>query len=341
MNIMKSLATIAIFLMCANNSWAQQDKAETTPQTARQALMEMFFSKAEGTFAKHLPAATIAALEKAGVLTTIQQYSAMLHAMQTQGKSVETFDTGSVLLTTEDPKTGEKSDITVENDSLQGDQDDIELTFHGYKNGQEQRTPFMPHLTFSMKMESGVWKLNEISMTMHLPLADPDLLKAFTENMKSHQQLGSSGGSFHNDGGSHVDFAPHAETSVSFQPANDAQVIAAMRNIVNAENVYSGTYHAVGYTCTLSDLDGFGGGAPNEHQAMLINSGLAGGHKYGYVFTLSGCGVPPAKSFTLTAAPGGNLYGSHPAYCTDQNGAIKYSADGNAARCQNNGMPVQ
>ena len=48
------------------------------PQTARQALMEMFFSKTQGTFAKHLPAATRTALEKSGALANLQQYSLLV-----------------------------------------------------------------------------------------------------------------------------------------------------------------------------------------------------------------------------------------------------------------------
>ena len=58
------------------------------------------------------------------------------------------------MLAGEDPKTGQKVEITVENDALNGDQDDIELSFQMYKNGQVQRTPFMPQMTFSMKKEA-------------------------------------------------------------------------------------------------------------------------------------------------------------------------------------------
>jgi hypothetical protein len=49
-----------------------------------------------------------------------------------------------------------------------------------------------------------------------------------------------------------------------------------MRAILTAEIAYATSYQGC-FTCTLSDLDGFGGGEPNEHQAMLINSGLASG----------------------------------------------------------------
>jgi type IV pilus assembly protein PilA len=299
---------------------------QTAPQTARQALLEMFFSKTPGTLAMHLPMATRAALEKSGALKSMQQYSLLMSEMKTQGWNVQTFETGSVLLTSEDPKTGQKADITVENDALRGDQDDIELTFHMYKNGQEQPSPFHSLITFSMKQEAQLWTLNEISVTIRVPLADPAFLKAITEKMTP--QAGAAGG-----------FTPRPENSA--QPGgSDAAVVAAMRTILTAEIAYASAYPNVGYSCTLSDLDGFGGGQPNEHQAMLINSGLASGKKYGFVFTLSGCGATPATSFHLTAAPNGNSYGRK-AFCADQSAVIRSSSDGNPATCLASGAPLQ
>jgi hypothetical protein len=322
---MRSLAlSLAVLILCGAGSSAQQ--TEVTPQTARQALMEMFFSKTPGTFVKHLPAVTRAALEKSGALASLQQYSTMLNQLQTQGQNVQTFETGSIMLMAEDPKTGQKADVMVENDTLRGDQDDIELTFHVSKNGQEQRTPFMPQTTFSMKQESQVWKLYEISVTIHLPLADSDLLKALTERMTPHSNAQGA-------------FVPRSEVSV--QPAgNDSAVVASMRTIVAAELTYSKSYPATGFTCTLSNLDGFGGGEANEHQAMLINSGLASGKRFGFVFVLSECAGTPATSFHLTAAPNGNSYGRK-AFCADQSGLIRSADDGNPATCLTSGAPVQ
>jgi hypothetical protein len=121
---------------------------------------------------------------------------------------------------------------------------------------------------------------------------------------------------------------------------NDAMVVAAMRTILTAEVTYASAYPNVGFTCALSDLDGFGGGAPNEHQAMLINSGLASGKRFGFVFTLSGCGGAPATGFHLTAAPNGNSYGRK-AFCADQSAVIRSSNDGNPGTCVASGAPVQ
>ena len=307
--------SLAVLILWATHSFARQ--SAVPPQTARQALVEMFFSKAQGTFAKHLPAATRTALEKSGTLANLQQYSLLVSQLQTQSQNIQTFDTGSVMLAGEDPKTGQKVEITVENDALNGDQDDIELSFQIYKNGQVQRTPFMPQMTFSMKKEAQLWTLSEISITLHLPLADPDLLQALTENMKPQPRQTTIS--------SRVESAPQSA-------GTDAQVIAAMRSIVSAEATYASTYTTVGFTCTLSNLDGFGGGQPNERQAMLISSGLASGKRYGYIFTLSECNGTPATAYHLTAMPNENSFGGK-AYCADQSGVIRPSEDGNPATC--------
>ena len=320
---MRKSLCLAVAVLCAGIAQGQQ--AAAAPQTARQALIEMFFSKTPGMFAKHLPAATIAALEKSGALANLQQYSTFITQLQAQGHTIQTFETGSVLLASEDAKTGQKAEITVENDTLRGDQDDIELMIHATKDGQEPMSPFMPQMVFSMKQEAAIWKLNEISFTIHVPLADPKFLAAITQKMTP--QVGSAA------------LTQHGEVS-SALAGSDANVLAAMRMILTAEVTYAATYPTVGFTCTLSDLDGFGGGQPNEHQAMLINSGLASGKRYGFVFTLSGCGAAPASAFHLTAVPNANTFGRK-AFCADQSAVIRSSANGNAAACLASGVPVQ
>lgn len=320
-------AIIFCHLVSSGKLFAEQSEAPG-PQTARQALLEMFFSKSSGTFMKHLPAATRAVLEKASTSAGVDRYAMLSGQWQSQLKHLQTFETGSVLLTTEDPKTSAKTEVIVENDALRGDNDDIEVTFQTYKNGTPKRTPFMPHITFAMKIESGVWKLNEVSLTVHLPLADPDLLKTISDAAKAQPLRASAS-----------PVSPPGFTPAAHIAGNDAAVVKAMRSIVTAEATYARTYRSVGYTCTLSDLDGFGSGEPNPHQAMLINAGLAGGRRYGYEFRLSQCGGTPASSFALTAAPSGSGFGQR-AYCADQTGAVRYSADGNPASCFASGTPA-
>jgi len=323
---MRKLSLLTIVTLWIVGAAAQQ---AATPQTARQALLEMFFSKTPGTFVKHLPVVTREAFEKSGAMANFPQYSLIASQLEANGKNIHTFETGSVLLAGEDPKTGQKVEITVVNDALRGDQDDIELSFQTYKDGQPQRVPFMPRMTFSMKQEAHIWKLNEISVTVRVPLADRDVLTAFTESMQKA----------HSAAATNASFTPRSEAPVQ-SAGTDAQVLKAMRTILTAEVTYSVTYPNAGFSCTLSDLDGFGGGEPNEHQAMLIDSGLAGGRRYGYVFAVSGCGGTPAKTFHLSATPNSNTFGRK-AFCADQSNVIRSSDDGNPATCLASGTPVQ
>jgi hypothetical protein len=323
---MTRIAALLILPALAATPARTQSSETSTPQTARQALIEMFSLKTPGTFVKHLPAATLIALETSGALQTLQQYATFSSQLHTTGNQVETFATGPILLATNDPKTGQKLEVLVGNDSLQGDEDNIELSFRTYKDKQVQRTPFMPRITFAMKKESGIWKLNEILVSVRLPLADPDFLKSITDNIKSRAAAATT------------PMRIQTQTSATTY-GTDATVTAAMRTILTAETTYRSSYPGVGYTCTLSDLDGFGGGAPNEHQAMLIASGLASGKKFGYMFTLSGCTGTPPTGFHLVAVPGGNSFGRH-AYCADQSGAIRHSADGNPDTCLASGVPL-
>ncbi len=330
---MRQLAAVILSLILGSAGlWAKNGTQEAS-QTARQALMEMFFSKESGTFLKHLPAATRATLENSGALASLQQYSVLAGQLQTQGKRFQTFEAGPVMLATEDPKTGQKVEIVVDNDSLRSDQDDIELSFHTYKDNQAQRTPFMPRVVFSMKMESGLWTLNEIAFTINLPLADPDFLKGISDRMKASAAVASP--QIHGQG---MGQGPKQIPTGTL--GSDASALAAVRRILTAETTYAATYPALGYTCTLSDLDGFGASEANEHQAMLISSGLASGKHQGFNFSLSGCAGTPAASFRLTAAPIGDSYGRR-AFCADQSGAIRSSADGSAATCLSTGTPVK
>ena len=322
---MRRFTNLLLTVALAATSAAQSQPATAAPQTARQALLEMFFSKTPGTFAKHLPAATLNALQKSSAFASLQAYSMLASQLQTQGGSFETFETGRILVAANDPQSGKKFEMIVENDSLRGEEDEIEVSFLTYKEQQVQRAPFLPRMMFVMKSEAGVWKLNEISITVRLPLADPDFLKGIEEGIKA----------------SAAKAAPNGIPATPNNLGNDAAVATAMRSILNAENTYSNTYRAVGFTCILADLDGFGGAEANEHQAMLISSGLASGRKFGYTFTLSGCGGSPATSFHLSAAPAGaNNFGKR-AYCADQSGALRYSSDGNPATCFASGLPAQ
>lgn len=320
---MRRLLSVGTALLLSS-AWAG---AQDAPQTPRQALMEMLFSKEPGTFMKHLPSVTRAALEKSGTQSNLQPYAMFTSQLQAQGKSFQTFETGPVLVATADPKTGQKFEVVVESDAKRGDRDDIELSFRTYKDNVAQKSPFIPRLVCSMKMEAGHWTLNEIAFSLHVPLDDPEVWKDLKDRMQPHTASATP----------QIQMQSQGQTLAS--PSNDGIALAAVRKILAAETTYASTYSSVGYTCTLSDLDGFGAAEANQHQAMLIGSSLASGKHQGYSFSLTGCAGAPAAHFRLTATPIGESYGRR-AFCSDESGAVRASADGNPATCASSGTVV-
>jgi len=328
---MRKLAVILISCLLSSAAVWAKSSAQQTSQTARQALIEMFFSKESGSLLKHLPAVTRAALEKAGVMQNLRQYGLLVSQLQTQGKTLQTFETGPVILSTDDSKTGQKTEIAVESDTPEGDQENLQLSIRTYKDGRPQRTPLMPVIVFAMQIESGVWTLNEVGVTMRMSLTDPELLKSITEGVKARAAVPPQ-----------LAMQAAGQAAMQRPPStfgSEGNALTAVRKILAAETTYAATYPAVGFTCNLAELDGFGATEANEHQAMLIDSGLASGRQHGYAFTLSGCTGAPAAAFHLTAAPIGEGFGRR-GFCADQSGAIRSSAPENAATCQVSGTPV-
>ena len=305
--------------------------AQPARQTARQALLEMFFGQ-PGSFEKHLPKVTLAALNQVnGGTSQLAMFSMIASQMSKQG-SLQTFDAGSTLVAVEDPKAHTKFEINLEKDDLRGNEDEIEVSFRAEKDGVVQDSHMSPRLTFLMKSEAGVWKMYDISFRITVPLADPEFLKSVVDNLKQRQNMMTAAAT--------PPPAPNVYTTsgAPIQPANENGAINSLRTIVTAEVTYATTYPARGYTCFLSDLDGFGQGSPNEHQAMLIESRLASGKKNGYVFTVSGCGSDPVMHFQIVAVPAS---GQGRAFCSDESAVIRFASNGNGEACLHTGRPLQ
>lgn len=320
---------IVLFLLGAISATAQPAR-----QTARQALLEMFFGQ-PGSFEKHLPKVTIAALNQVNGGTSQLAMFSMIASQMTKQGTLQTFDAGSTLLSLEDPKVQSKVEMIIEKDDLRGNEDEIELSFRAEKNGVVQDSHMSPRLTFLMKSEGGVWKLNDISFRITVPLADPDFLKAVVDGMKQRQAAMASA-----SGSPSASPTPNVYTTSGtlVPPANESGAVASLRTILTAEITYATTYPARGYTCFLSELDGFGQGTPSEHQAMLIESRLASGKKNGYVFTVAGCGVDPVTHFQIVAVPAS---GQGRAFCSDESGVIRFAANGSGETCVHSGRPLQ
>lgn len=218
---------------------------------------------------------------------------------------VETFDTGSTFLTAIGPSGGnyEKMDITVERDDLVGDEDQIELALHLISDGKEETLlPMVLRFTFSLKMESEVWRLSEVGATVRFPLADPVFLKDVEERQfRQNEQI----------------------------------ALWSVRAVIAAEKSYQSARG--GFACKLSALGSAGKEAGATKRVYLYDSQLAGGKKNGYIFAISEC---DSSHYRIAAEPEAPDSGQR-AFCSDDSGTVRASADGKAATCMVSGEVVE
>jgi len=299
----------ALAIVLSSSAGAETSPSQAAPpQTARQALIEMFFGEAPNHLEKHLPDVTRQTLDKLAE-TNGQNVRGLFSGLAEQAKAgrakLETLETGSTFLTFEAPVGGlfEKFVLTVEQDDLAGDEDHIELTPHMFKDGKEETLlPIILRLTFSMKMESDVWRLSQVGATFHLPLEDPAFLKGLEE-----YQLRQS----------------------------EEMAIWSVRNVVTAEKSHQSAEG--GFACTLSALGSGGQGTGARKRVYLYDSQLASGKKNGYIFTISGCDT---SHYRIGAEPVVPDSGQR-AFCSDESGTVRASADGKAATCVASGEIVE
>lgn len=296
---MARLSLIALICLIANIATSQ---TPPSPQTARQALIEMFFGTGPNHLEKHLPDVTRNTLKKmpsANGMNSLDEFSMFASQLKAGGGKFETFETGPTLLSTENPNDG-KLELTVERDDLTGDEDQIELALHVTKNFKEQSLPFIPRFTFLMAQQADIWRLNEIDITVKVPLSDPTFLKSIEDHQRSQSEM---------------------------------MTIYAMQSIVSAEKGYSGAQG--GYACSLSAL-GSGGTATN-HGTYLFDRQLVSGKKNGYIFVISNC---DAMHYKVVAEPEIPNSGQR-AFCSDEGGTVRASADGKATTCLSSGETVR
>jgi hypothetical protein len=305
---MRPLSVVALALLLPVSSFVKAQTAASSqtspPQTARQALIEMFFGTAANHLEKHLPEVTrktFKRMDSGNGRSFLSEFSMLATQAKSSGAAFQTFDTGPTLLSAEEQRdtSGEKVEITVERDDLVGDEDQIELALHMTRGGKEDRPlPFIPRFTFSMKMESEVWRLNEISVTVRLPLADQDFLKNIEDRQRTQ---------------------------------NEQMTIWSLRTVVAAEKSYQSAQG--GFACALSKL---GNTSKPGINAGYFDPELAAGKKNGYIYAISGC---DSSHYKIVAEPAVPDSGQR-AFCSDESGAVRASADGKATTCLSRGEAV-
>lgn len=302
-------------------------------QTARQALLEMFLGKTSDAFEKHLPESVHRMLFRKGDTITsplMHQFAGIGLKLSSEGNKLQTFDTGPTLAIIQDSNGVQKLEILVDSDSLQGEEDVIELSFLAYQDGQFRELPVVPRLTFFLTQEKDIWRVKELRAEGRIPLADPDYLNGLKK-----------------------------EQNKLYESMAPMQV----QLLVSAEKEYSQKHPAQGYTCKLRDIFG----AP-QFYAPAVNQGsaqpappeakieiqfdtpaneqgpappgpvMADDAKDGYVYSVSGCSGSPATRFTVAAVPQEDDSGMK-AFCADETGTLRYAADGQAETCLSSGQP--
>jgi TonB family protein len=299
--------TCAFAIVFSSSVVAQTATAQGAPsQTARQALIEMLFGEAPDHFERHLPDATRGTLEKFKPENGPGIFSALEMQAKTGRKDVETFDSGpnfSIVKGTAGANY-EKIVVTVESDQMVGDEDRIELAPHIVKDGKDETLlPTILRFTFLMKKETGIWRMNEVSATARFPIADPAFLKGIEDyQLRENEQM--------------------AQWSV--------------RSVVNAEKQYKAGQGQ--FACTLSDLGSTGHAAvASRLGAYLYDRQLITGKKNGYTFVISGC---DAIHYRVVAEPEAAGLGQR-AFCSDESGKLRASADGKGATCLLSGEVVE
>ena len=304
------LLLMPVFLLSTLAGNAQNEPTAPPPQSPRQALLEMFLGVTPNHLERHLPEVARKAfqqLDTGGGPNFLGEISMIASQARTPGSSLQTFDSGPRLLLAEDPQMQQKIEVLVEQDNLVGEENEIDLSFHIYRSGQEERLPIIPRLTFMMKSEKGIWKLNEVSFTARMPLGDPNFLRGFVKDLKKKQQT-----------------------------TNEAMASWSIRNIVSAEKAFHSAHSEHGYTCSLSELAQASSQEGAESGVGRLDAELAAGKKNGYIFALTGC---DGLHFKVVAEPAMPAAGQR-AYCSDQDGEIKFAGDGKATTCLTRGQSL-
>ena len=313
-NTLVRATVVAGILSCAGTA---QQKTEA-PQSARQALIEMFFGGDEA-FKKHLTIevqAKVSESLKAAAPPGSNPLQALTTAKAMGGDNFESFAAGPILFSFNNPQRHERLEIRVDSDEIRGDEDNMQLSLHAVRNGVDQDTPIGLRLELAWKQQQGVWRLNNLMVSVNLPVGDPRILDKSTWIPPVISSLGEAKPA--------PAPTPDPNAPPKISPARSVRLIGL------AEGFYAKKHPDIGFTCFLRELVNVGRGSDNGEVYKFIDPEFADGTYNGYKFTLSGCTGKPVKAFKVTAEP---LNGSGRAYCSDASLELRASEDGRGSSC--------
>jgi hypothetical protein len=266
---------------------------------------------------RHLTVEMQKSLQAKGNKTFAQNF-AVFDEIKAGSSAFQVFDTGQVLLSFNEPGTSEKLEVHVESDDLNGDSDDIELSFHQIRDGVEvdsTYTDLLSHFTLGLKRQENIWRLNEISVNMKFPVGDPAWLDKMGKDMAGDGMFGAKIG------------PTNGKTESPQMSADQAVMMLGF-----AEQAYAERHPEAGFTCSLAEL--------GKATSFNLDEHIFEGEPYnGYKFTLSACQGKPVESFHVIAEPLAPGAGAK-AYCTDATRNVRSSEDGRGATCLTSGKPA-
>lgn len=279
------------------------------PQTARQALIEMFMGGDSDALTKHLPDAArnlVARNQNEQYASSIFRFATFGRQMASGEGQVQTFDDGPTILTS-DQGEEDKMAVVVEHDSMHGENEEIELSVHLYHDGQEKWLSIIPRITFTLSQEKDIWRLIEVTAYERLPLGDPEYLRGLRQQQ---------------------------------QEANESSAQMRVGIIAAAETSYAEQHPGRGYECALPTL--FTPEQPDpaddnlEPQQIYYDPGQWSTEWSGYHFTLAGCEGTPASKYQVSAVPVDSDAGAK-TFCADESGALRFLIGGKASACFSRG----
>jgi hypothetical protein len=308
------MRTCLIMIAALGTSIPLASQSQAPPQSARQALIEMFLGNGDDAFAKHLPDAARKLLPRAGqepYASTIFRLSTLGRQAVLRGEHVETFDDGPAILVNEQSQGRDKLEVDVEHDSLSGENEEIELSAHYYHDGREQWLSVIPRLIFTLKQERDIWRLIEVTAAARVPLTDPDYLHGVRQQQ---------------------------------QEANESAAQMRISDIIGAEAGYAAAHPDRGYTCTLPTLFA---SEPNDNSSddnpepprVYYDPGQGNSEWNGYRFALTGCEGSPASKYQVSAVPVDSDAGTK-TFCADESGLMKAAKGRSIPACFSRGRSL-
>jgi hypothetical protein len=182
-----------ITLLAVSVVTSAQAQQTPPPQTARQAVLEILSGKSPDAVQRHIPENTLAIFNKtdSGIEPMLtSQITNIRTELYRPGNHVETFDAGPLLLTAEGTEGTHqiRYEVVVDRDDLSGDEDQMELSLRNYRDGIVQRLMVVPGLILDLKEEKDIWRLNQLTVTIHVPLSDPDYVQNIADEMRKTRQ---------------------------------------------------------------------------------------------------------------------------------------------------------